>query len=161
MTIKVGDRLPEVTFRAMSADGPVQRTSQAVFEGRKVVLIAVPGAYTPTCTLNHVPGYITHADALKAKGVDAIVVTSVNDPFVMGAWEKSLGADGKLEFVADGNGDFARAIGLELDGSGFGLGLRSKRYSMIVEDGVVKALNVEDAPGKADASGAEAMLGQL
>ncbi|WP_029030485.1 peroxiredoxin [Salinarimonas rosea] len=161
MTIEVGERLPEVTFRAMTAEGPVERPSKAVFEGRKVVLIAVPGAYTPTCTLNHVPGYITHADAIKAKGVDAIVVTAVNDPFVMGAWEKSLGADGKLEFVADGNGDFARAIGLELDGSGFGLGLRSKRYSMIVEDGVVRALNVEDAPGKADASGAEALLAQL
>lgn len=161
MTIKPGDRLPEVTFRAMTDDGPQVRTTADVFSGRKVVLIAVPGAYTPTCTLNHVPGYLAHADAIKAKGVDAIVVTSVNDAFVMGAWEKSLGADGKLEFIADGNGDFAKAIGQALDGSGFGLGLRSKRYSMIVEDGVVKALNVEDAPGKADTSGAEAMLAQL
>jgi peroxiredoxin len=161
MTIKVGDRLPEVTFRAMTDEGPKERTTADVFSGRKVVLIAVPGAYTPTCTLNHVPGYVAHADAIKAKGVDAIVVTAVNDAFVMGAWEKSVGADGKLEFIADGNGDFAQAIGLVLDGTGFGLGLRSKRYSMIVEDGVVKALNVEDAPGKADASGAEAMLGQL
>ena len=161
MTIKVGDRLPQATFRAMTDEGPKERSSDDVFEGRKVVLIAVPGAYTPTCTLNHVPGYIAHADAIKAKGVDAIVVTSVNDPFVMGAWEKSVGADGKLEFVADGNGDFAKAIGLELDGTGFGLGLRSKRYSMIVEDGVVAALNVESTPGTADTSGAEAMLGQL
>ncbi|MGJ3263887.1 MAG: peroxiredoxin [Salinarimonas sp.] len=161
MTIKVGDRLPEVTFRAMTPEGPVERTSEAVFEGRKVVLIAVPGAYTPTCTFNHVPGYIAQADAIKAKGVDAIVVTAVNDAFVMGAWETSLGADGKLEFVADGNGDFARAIGLDLDGTGFGLGLRSRRYSMIVEDGVVRALNVEEGPGKADTSGAEALLAQL
>lgn len=161
MTIQVGERLPSVTFRAMTDDGPRERPSDDVFKGRKVVLIAVPGAYTPTCTLNHVPGYLANADAIKAKGVDAIVVTSVNDPFVMGAWEKSVGADGKLEFVADGNGDFAKAIGLELDGTGFGLGLRSKRYSMIVEDGVVAAINVESAPGTADASGAEAMLEQL
>lgn len=161
MTIEVGQSLPEVTFRAMGEDGPYARTTGEVFSGRKVVLIAVPGAYTPTCTLNHVPGYITHADAIKAKGVDAIVVTSVNDPFVMGAWEKSVGADGKLEFVADGNGEFAEKLGLVLDGTGFGLGKRSKRYSMLVEDGVVKRIAVEDAPGKADASGAEAMLGAL
>lgn len=161
MTIKVGDRLPEVTFRAMTDEGPVERTTDAVFKVRKVVLIAVPGAYTPTCTLNHVPGYIAHAEAIKAKGVDAIVVTAVNDPFVMGAWEASLDAGGKLEFIADGNGEFARAIGLELDGSGFGLGLRSKRYSMIVEDGVVAALHVEDSPGRADTSGAETLLARL
>lgn len=161
MTIAVGQSLPEVTFRAMTEDGPRERKTTEVFGGRKVVLVAVPGAYTPTCTLNHVPGYVAHAEAIKAKGVDAIVVTSVNDAFVMGAWEKSVGADGKLEFVADGNGEFAEKLGLVLDGTGFGLGKRSKRYAMLVEDGVVKHLAVEDAPGKADASGAEAMLGRL
>jgi peroxiredoxin len=132
-----------------------------VFKGRKVVLIAEPGAFTPTCHRNHLPGYVTHADAIMAKGVDAIAVTSVNDVFVMSAWAKASDAEGKVEFLADGNGDFAKAVGLALDGSGFGLGTRSQRYSMIVEDGVVKAVNVEDAPSKADVSGAEALLKQL
>ncbi len=161
MTIQVGDRLPQTTFRVMSPEGPAARTTDDVFKGRKVVLIAVPGAFTPTCHRNHLPGYVTHAEAIKAKGVDAIVVTAVNDVFVMDAWLKAAGAEGKVEFLADGNGDFAKAVGLAMDGSGFGLGTRSQRYSMIVEDGVVRALNVEDAPSKADVSGAEALLKQL
>jgi len=161
MTIQVGDRLPQATFRVMTADGPAPKTTDDLFKGRKVVLIAVPGAFTPTCHRNHLPGYVERAEEIRAKGVDAIAVTAVNDVFVMEAWAKATGGEGKVEFLADGNGDFARAVGLALDGSGFGLGTRSQRYSMIVEDGVVRALNVEDAPSKADVSGAEALLKQI
>ena len=158
MAIKVGDRLPSATFRVVTADGPKPFTTDDVFKGKKVVLFAVPGAFTPTCTKNHLPGYINNAAAIKAKGVDTIAVTGVNDQFVMDAWKKSSGGEGKVDFLADGNGDFAKALDLTLDASGNGLGLRSKRYSMLVEDGVVKALNVEEAAGKAEVSGAEAML---
>ncbi|HYF53791.1 MAG TPA: peroxiredoxin [Salinarimonas sp.] len=161
MTIQVGDRLPQATFRVMTADGPAPKTTDDLFKGRKVVLIAVPGAFTPTCHRNHLPGYVERAEEIRAKGVDAIAVTAVNDVFVMEALAKATGGEGKVEFLADGNGDFARAVGLALDGSGFGLGTRSQRYSMIVEDGVVRALNVEDAPSKADVSGAEALLKQI
>ena len=156
--IKVGDRLPEATFKVMTQDGPANRTTQEVFGGRKVVLFAVPGAFTPTCHRNHLPGFLENHDALKAKGVDGIVCVAVNDVFVLDAWAKSSGAAGKIEFLADGNADFARAIGLHLDASGFGMGTRSKRYAMLVDDGVVKALNVEDVPGKADISSAGSML---
>jgi peroxiredoxin len=161
MTIEVGQKLPETTFRQMTADGPKPVTTAEVFGGRKVVLFAVPGAYTPTCHRNHLPGFLQNAEAIKAKGVDAIVCVSVNDPFVMGAWAKDTGAEGRIVFLADGSADFARALGLELDASANGLGIRSKRYSMIVEDGVVKSLNIEDAPGKAEISGATALIGQL
>lgn len=161
MTIAVGDTLPHATFRVMTADGPATRTTDEVFKGRKVVLFAVPGAFTPTCHRNHLPGYLMHFDAIMAKGVDAIAVTGVNDVFVMNAWAESTGGKDKIEFLADGNGDFAKAIGLALDGTGFGLGTRSQRYSMIVEDGVVASLNVEDGPSKADISGAEALLAKL
>ena len=162
MTIQVGDRLPKSTFRTMGADGrPAEKTTDDVFKGRKVVLFAVPGAFTPTCHRNHMPGYVAKADEIKAKGVDAIVVTAVNDVFVMDAWTKASGRDGKVEYIADGNGDFAKAIGLTIDASGNGLGTRSKRYSMIVEDGVVKSLNIEEAPGKAEASGADNLLKAL
>ena len=161
MTIAVGDSLPQVTFRVMTADGPAAKTTDDVFKGRKVVLFAVPGAFTPTCHKNHLPGFITHADQIKAKGVDAIAVTGVNDVFVMDAWAKASGGQGKIEFLADGNGDFANALGLSMDGSGFGLGTRSKRYAMLVEDGVVKKLNVEEAAGKAEASSADALLKQI
>ncbi len=161
MTIAVGDKLPQTVFRVMTADGPQPRTTEELFKGRKVVLFAVPGAFTPTCQNNHLPGYLKNADAIKAKGVDAIAVTGVNDVFVMNAWNKANNAEGKIEFLADGNGDFAKAIGLSMDGSGFGLGIRSQRYSMIVNDGVVEAINVEDAPGKADISGADALIKQL
>jgi peroxiredoxin len=161
MAIKVGDRLPEAKFRVMTAEGPGWKTTGEVFKGKKVVLFAVPGAFTPTCHKNHLPGFLQNAEAIKAKGVDAIAVTAVNDGFVMDAWKKATGAEGKIEFLADGNGEFAKAIDMTLDGSGNGLGLRSKRYSMLVEDGVVKKLNIEEAPGKAETSGAEALLKQL
>ena len=161
MTIAVGDRLPQATFRVMTADGPAPRTTDEVFAGRKVVLFAVPGAFTPTCHKNHLPGFIEKADEILAKGVDAIAVTGVNDVFVMDAWAKATGGAGKIEFLSDGNGDFAKALGLALDGSGFGLGTRSQRYSMLVDDGVVRVLNVEDTPSKADVSGAENLLKQM
>ena len=161
MPIAVGDSLPQANFRVMTPDGPAVKTTDDVFKGRRVVLFAVPGAFTPTCHKNHLPGYLTHYDAIKAKGVDAIAVTGVNDVFVMNAWAKATGADGKIEFLADGNGDFAKAIGLELDRTGFGLGIRSQRYSMLVEDGVVKKLNVEQNPGTVELSGGDTLLGQL
>ena len=145
MTIKVGDRLPAATFRMMTPDGPAPKTTDDIFKGKK----------------NHMPGFVKNADAIKGKGIDTIAVTSVNDVFVMDAWKKASGAEGKIEFMADGNGDFAKALGLTLDASGNGLGLRSKRYSMVVDDGVVKGLNVEDAPGKADTSGADNLLKQI
>ena len=160
MTIQVGDRLPQATFRVMTGEGPAPKTTDDVFNGRKVVLVAVPGAFTPTCHRNHLPGYVQKAQEIKGKGIDAIAVTSVNDVFVMDAWGKASGAEG-IEMLADGNGDFAKAIGLHLDASGNGLGTRSKRYSMIVHDGVVEAVNVEDAPGKAEISGAENLLKSL
>ena len=158
MPIKVGDRLPNATFRIMTPDGPKPKTTDEVFKGKKVVLFAVPGAFTPTCSKNHLPGFVKNADAIRGKGVDAIAVTSVNDPFVQDAWKKATDPDNKIEFLADGSADFAKALGLELDASANGLGIRSKRYSMIVEDGVVKSLNIEDAPGKADISGADALI---
>jgi len=161
MTIKVGDRLPAATFRVMTPDGPAPRSADDIFKGRKVVLFAVPGAFTPTCHKNHLPGFLGQASAIKAKGIDAIVVTAVNDVFVMDAWRKASGAEGQIEFLSDGNADFAKAIGLTIDASANGLGLRSKRYSMLVDDGVVKTLNVEDAPGKVDVSGAENLLKQI
>ncbi len=161
MAIKVGDRLPKAKFSVMTAEGPGWKTTDEMFKGKKVVLFAVPGAFTPTCHKNHLPGFVQNADAIKAKGVDTIAVTAVNDVFVMDAWKKATGADGKIEFLADGNGEFAKAIDLTLDGSGNGLGTRSKRYSMLVEDGVVKKLNVEEAPGKAEVSGADNLLKQL
>lgn len=160
MTIQVGERLPQITFRVMTPDGPVAKTTDDLFKGRKVVLVAVPGAFTPTCHRNHLPGYVQNMGAIKAKGVDAILVTAVNDVFVLDAWSKSAGAEG-IEFLSDGNADFAKALGLAMDGSGFGLGTRSQRYSMLVEDGVVKVLNVEDAPSKAQISGAENLLKDL
>jgi glutaredoxin/glutathione-dependent peroxiredoxin len=161
MAIKVGDHVPEGKFRVMTAEGPGWKSTDEVFKGKKVVLFAVPGAFTPTCHRNHLPGFLQHNDALRAKGVDTIAVTSVNDVFVMTEWKKASGAEGKIEFLADGNGDFAKALDLTLDGSAGGLGLRSKRYSMLVENGVVKQLNIEDAPGKAETSSAETLLRQL
>jgi glutaredoxin/glutathione-dependent peroxiredoxin len=161
MTIKTGDQLPQATFRMMTADGPAAKTTDEFFKGRKIVFFAVPGAFTPTCHKNHLPGFLTHAAEIKGKGIDAIAVTSTNDVFVMDAWAKATGAAGVIEFLSDGNADFAKAIGLSLDGSGFGLGTRSQRYAMIVDNGVVQWLAVEDAPGKADASGAEALMKQL
>jgi glutaredoxin/glutathione-dependent peroxiredoxin len=161
MTIKAGDHIPEAKFRVMTADGPGWKTTGEVFKGKKVVLFAVPGAFTPTCHKNHLPGFLQNSDAIKAKGVETIAVTAVNDVFVMTEWKKATGAEGKIEFLADGNGDFAKALDLTMDGSAGGLGIRSKRYAMLVEDGVVKKLNIEEAPGKAETSSAEALLKQL
>jgi glutaredoxin/glutathione-dependent peroxiredoxin len=161
MPIKVGDRLPEAKFRVVGPEGPTVKTTDEVFKGKKVVLFAVPGAFTPTCSNNHLPGFVKNADAFKAKGVDTIAVTGVNDVFVFDAWKKATGAGGKIEFLADGNADFAKALDLALDGSGIGLGTRSKRYAMLVEDGVVKNLNVEEAAGKAETSSAENLLKQM
>lgn len=161
MTIKVGDRLPQSTFRIMTADGPATKTTEELFNGRNVVLFAVPGAFTPTCHRNHLPGFLAKADEIKTMGINAIAVVATNDVFVMNAWAKDTGAGDKIEFLSDGNADFAQAIGLSLDGSGFGLGTRFKRFSMVVRDGVVESLNIEDAPGKADISGAEALMKDL
>jgi peroxiredoxin len=160
MAIKVGDRVPNGTFMVMSGEGPKPMTSDELFKGKKVVLFAVPGAFTPTCHKNHLPGFVKNAAAIKAKGVDTIAVTGVNDVFVMDAWKKQTGGDA-IEFLADGSGNWAKAMGLSLDLSERGLGLRSQRYSMVVEDGVVKALNVEEGPGKAEISGADNLLKSL
>ena len=160
MPIKVGDRLPEAKFRVMGSDGPAWKTTSDIFKGKKVALFAVPGAFTGTCHGTHVPSIMRNADALRAKGVDTVAVTGVNDVFVMDAWKKATGAQ-NIEFLADGNGEFAKAVDLTFDGSGNGLGTRSKRYSMLVEDGVLKKLNIEEAPGKVDVTGGDALLKQL
>ncbi|MBX7534530.1 peroxiredoxin [Qipengyuania flava] len=159
MTINVGDRLPDVTLVKATEEGPEQVQSSEYFAGKTVALFSVPGAFTPTCSARHLPGFVEKADELKAKGVDEIVGTAVNDAFVMGAWNKAAGSD-DITMLADGNGDFAEAVGLTMDGSGFGLGKRGQRYSMLVEDGVVKQLNVEE-PGDFSVSSADHMLGQM
>jgi peroxiredoxin len=161
MPIKVGDKLPNATFRVMTAEGPKPRTTDDIFKGKKVALFAVPGAFTPTCTNLHMPSFVNNIAAIKAKGVDTVAVTAVNDVFVLTQWAKATGADGKIDALADGNGEFAKAVDMAFDGSGNGLGTRSKRYSMLVEDGVVKKLNIEEAPGKCDVSGGQALLAQL
>ena len=159
MTIKVGDRLPDVHLTLATADGPVPVRTGDYFAGKRVALFAVPGAYTPTCSVKHLPSYVEKAEELKQKGIDEIVATSVNDAFVLGAWNKDQGSEG-ITMLADGNGEFAGAIGLTFDGSKFGMGQRSQRYSMIVHDNVVEQINVE-APGEYQVSGADTMLGQL
>ena len=159
MTIQVGDRLPDVPLAIATSEGPQPTTSEEYFKGKRVALFAVPGAFTPTCSARHLPSYVEKAGELKGKGIDEIACISVNDPFVMGAWGKADGSD-DITMLADGNGDFAEAVGLTMDGAKFGMGKRSQRYSMIVDDGVVKQLNVE-APGEYRASSAENMLDQL
>jgi peroxiredoxin len=161
MPIKVGDHLPNAKFRVGTPEGPAWKTTDEIFKGKKVVLFGVPGAFTPTCNNLHLPSFLNNAAQFKAKGVDTIAVTAVNDVFVMNEWRKAAAAEGKIEFLADGNGEFAKGIDMAFDGSGAGLGTRSKRYSMLVEDGVVKTVNIEDAPGKCDISGGEALLGQV
>lgn len=161
MSISVGDKLPEATFTTMTAEGPTQMSTADVFDGRKVVLFAVPGAFTPTCHMTHLPGFIAHAADLKAKGVDTIACVSVNDVFVLNAWADQSGAKDTLTFLADGSAYFTKAIGLELDASGFGLGIRSQRYAMLVDDGVVKVLNLEEVASSAEASSAEKILAAL
>jgi peroxiredoxin len=160
MTIKVGDKIPSATLMEMKDGKPTPVKTDDFFAGRKVALFALPGAFTPTCSAKHVPGFVNNYDALKAKGVDAIACVSVNDAFVMGAWGKDQQAGDKVHMLADGNGDFTRAVGLEMDGTKFGMGKRSQRYSMIVDNGVVKSVNVEE-PGAFDVSSAEYMMGQL
>ena len=159
--IKVGDVIPDATFFVMTPDGPAPRTSEDIFPNRKVVLVAVPGAFTPTCSMNHLPGFIDNAAAIKAKGVDEILVTGVNDVFVMGAWAKQTGGEGKVTFLADGSAKFAQALGLTLDLVERGLGTRSQRYSMVVDDGVVKSLVVEPNPVEADKASAAELLKAL
>lgn len=161
MPIKTGDHLPSLTFRIAAEDGPIQKTTDEVFKGKTVVLFAVPGAYTPTCQNNHLPGYLNNIAAFKTKGVDDIVCLSVNDVHVMKAWAKSNDALDKILFVADGSAEFTKAVDLVLDATGGGMGIRSLRYSMLVKDGVVTIFNLEDSPGNADISGAEALLKQL
>ncbi|EAT09139.1 peroxiredoxin [Sphingobium sp. 10 DY56-G10] len=160
MTISKGERIPSTTFTKMTENGPEPVSSDDYFSGKTVAIFSVPGAFTPTCSAKHLPGFIEKADALKAKGVDEIACTAVNDAFVMGAWGKSAGADEKVTMLADGNGDFAKAVGLTMDGSKFGLGTRGQRFSMIVKDGVVEDLNVEE-PGDFKVSSAEYMLEKL
>jgi peroxiredoxin len=161
MTINVGDRIPSVTLKQLTSEGVKEFTTDEIFRGKRIVLIAVPGAFTPACSQRHLPGYVDKAADIKAKGIDEIACVAVNDAFVMGAWGRDQKAEGKVRMLADGSGDFARALGLELDLSKGGLGIRSKRYSMLVDNGVVKSLNVEQQPGQVEASGAEAMLKAL
>ncbi|MEB2847050.1 redoxin family protein [Rhizobiales bacterium RZME27] len=161
MTIAIGQKLPQATFKEKTADGPVEVNTQDLFAGKRVVLFAVPGAFTPTCTLNHLPGYLENHEALVAKGIDDIAVVAVNDWHVMGAWAQQSGGLGKIHFLADFDAAFTKAIGLDIDLSGGGLGVRSKRYSMLVEDGVVKSLDIEESPGQATVSSAQAMLERL
>ncbi len=158
--LMVGDEIPEFTFMHMTGDGPAPITTKELFGGKKVALFALPGAFTPTCSVEHLPGYVNNADALKAKGIDSIVCLSVNDVFVMDAWAKSAGAEGKVLMLADGNAEFTKHMELDLDASGFGMGIRSQRYSMVIDDGVVKHLNIEEGVGL-DVSSAETILGQL
>ena len=160
MTIKIGDHVPEAAFMTPAAEGPRPVTTDDVFKGAKVAVLALPGAFTPTCSARHLPGYKDHVADFRAKGVAKIVCISVNDVFVMGAWAKDQGITDEVSLLADGNADFTRAIGLEFDGSKFGMGVRSQRYSMLVDDGVVTQLNVEEG-GEFKVSAADYLLGQL
>ncbi len=160
MTIQAGDRFPSVNFVKVTEAGPEQISSDDYFAGRRVALFSVPGAFTPTCSAKHLPGFVEKAEELKAKGIDEIACTAVNDAFVMGAWGKASGVEGKVTMLADGNGGLPKAAGLELDGSKFGMGTRGQRFSMVVNDGTIEQLNVE-APGQFEVSSAEYMLGRL
>jgi len=160
MTISVGEKLPEADFKFMGPDGPEAISTADLFGGKKVVMFGVPGAFTPTCHANHLPGFLTHLEEIKAKGVDEVVVVSVNDHWVMDEWAKSTGGKGKIRFLSDGAAEFTKAAGLDIDLSVANMGVRSKRYAMIVEDGKVTTLNIEEAPG-VDVSGAAAILDQL
>jgi peroxiredoxin len=161
MTIAVGDRLPAATFKVRTAEGLGDITTEQLCSGKKVVLFAVPGAFTPTCNAKHLPSYLEHLEALKAKGVDTVACVAVNDAFVLDAWAKHNNAQGKILMLADGSATFTKAIGLDFDGTAIGFGTRSRRYAMLVEDGVVKALNVEESPGAMEVSGADRILAAL
>jgi glutaredoxin/glutathione-dependent peroxiredoxin len=161
MTIKVGDKVPSATLRYLSPEGPKEITTDELFRGKKVALFAVPGAFTPACSQRHLPGYVDKAADLKAKGIDTIACVAVNDAFVMDAWGKNQNCGDKVMMLADGSGELAKALGMELDMKSRGLGVRSQRYSMLVDNGTVKSLNVETQPGQVEASGADAMLKAL
>ncbi len=161
MPIAIGQALPDAVFFVAGPGGVSTKTTADVFNGKTVALFAVPGAFTPTCDRNHLPGIVAEADRIRAKGVDTVAVTGVNDAFVLQAWAKASGADGAITFLADGNADFAKAVGLDMDGSSRGMGPRSLRYAMLVKNGIVAALDVEDSPGQADVSSAEALLSRL
>lgn len=160
MTIKAGDRMPSGVLKIMTKDGPQNLSTDDLFKGKKVVLFSVPGAFTPTCDAKHLPGFVQSADALKAKGVDTIACMAVNDVFVMNAWGKHSNVGDKVLMLADGNGEYAKVLGLELDARGFGMGTRGQRFAIVAEDGVAKAVNIE-APGQFKVSAAEYILGQL
>jgi len=160
MAIQVGDKIPQVKLKLVTSEGTQDATTEELFAGKKSVLFAVPGAFTPLCSAKHLPGFIEKAAEIKGKGVDAVYCLSVNDPFVMDAWAKDRGAGDAVSLVADGSGDFTRAVGLEMDGSNFGMGIRSQRYAAVVEDGVVTYLAVEE-PMKFEVSSADAILGAL
>ncbi len=160
MTIKVGDRIPTATLKHMTKDGPANVSTDELFKGKRVVLFSVPGAFTPTCHAKHLPGFVQNIDKLKGKGIDTVACLAVNDVFVMDAWAKASGASDKILMLADGNADFTKALGLELDASGFGMGTRGKRFALVAKDGVVTHLNVESA-GEFRVSAAEFVLGQL
>jgi glutaredoxin/glutathione-dependent peroxiredoxin len=163
MAIKVGDRLPDAKFMTMGADGPAAKTTADIFKGKKVALFAVPGAFTPTCHQAHMPGFVDRVGELKSKGIDTVACTAVNDVFVMDEWSKATGSAGKIVMLTDDSAAFAKAIGLDIDltGAGIGLGVRSKRYAMIVEDGVVKVLNIDESPPVHDKSSAEALCSMI
>ena len=160
MAIKVGDKIPSATLRYMNDQGMQSITTDELFKGKRVVLFALPGAFTPTCSAKHLPGFVTNADTIRKKGIDTIACLSVNDAFVMNAWGKDQKAGDKVMMLADGNGEFSKAVGLTMDGTGYGMGTRSARYAMVVDDGVVKKLNVE-APGAFEVSSAEAIMKDL
>ncbi|MCH8944194.1 MAG: peroxiredoxin [Proteobacteria bacterium] len=160
MTISAGEKMPSGTFGVMTESGPGSLSSNELFAGKKVVLVSVPGAFTPTCSLNHLPGFIDHAEQLTAKGVDTVACMAVNDVFVMDAWGKDRGVGEKVVMLADGNGEYSRALGLELDASGFGMGMRGQRFAIVVDDGVATHVAIED-PGQFEVSKAEAILAAL
>ena len=161
MSIQPGDKIPSAQLMHLTDAGPTPITTEELFGGKNVAIFALPGAFTPTCSNQHLPGFIEKSEELRGKGIDTIVCLSVNDAFVMGAWGKQQGASGKVMMVGDGNGELTEKLGLSMDGSGFGMGLRSPRYSMIVRDGVVETLNVESNPGQAVDSGVDNLLSQL
>ena len=160
MTIKAGERMPAGKFKVMGGSGPQDLTTAQLFDGKRVVLFSVPGAFTPTCSAKHLPGFVTQAEAMRAKGIDTIACMAVNDVFVMNAWGKSSNAGDKVMMLADGNGEYARALGLEMDATGFGMGKRGQRFAVVVDNGVATKVNVE-APGEFKVSAAEYVLGQL
>jgi peroxiredoxin len=160
MTIKIGDRMPAGKFKTMTDSGPQELTTGQLFDGKRVLLFSVPGAFTPTCNAKHLPGYVARADELRGKGIDTIACMAVNDVFVMGAWGKSANVADKVVMLADGNGDYVKALGLEMDATGFGMGMRGKRFAIVVKDGTVEQLNVE-APGEFKVSAAEQLVCQI